>query len=220
MTNFLIYYIYAYSFFVLIYLYYRISRKLCIDQRFISSDQLIYLNQRHLLANLIMSLAGIASAFQVGTEIKYFFFSWNENYTGLTYVLFFLAFIISAFSAKKEFKVNAYRIVGKEKIFYLLIRVLFLVGYEFYFRVVLLQAFYFLPIAFAVVINVILYSAAHAFSGKKEMIGSVPFGFALCLLTILHQSVWPAIMLHIILCVTYESSKLYATKFTTKTIRI
>jgi membrane protease YdiL (CAAX protease family) len=94
------------------------------------------------------------------------------------------------------------------------------VGYEVYFRIVLLQAFYFLPIAFAVVINVILYSAAHAFSGKKEMIGSVPFGFALCLLTILHQSVWPAIMLHIILCLPYESLKLYATKFTNKTIRI
>ncbi|MGI8601175.1 MAG: CPBP family intramembrane glutamic endopeptidase [Chitinophagaceae bacterium] len=220
MTNFIIYYIYAYSFFVLIYLYYRISRKLCIDQRFISIDQIVYLNQRHLLANLIMSLAIIASAFQAGTEVKYFFFNWNENYTGLTYVFFFLAFSLSAFSAKNEIKVNAYSLIRKEKIFYLLIRVLFLVGYEFYFRIVLLQAFYFLPIAYAVVINVILYSAAHAFSGKKEMIGSVPFGFALCLLTIIHQSVWPAIMLHIILCLPYESLKLYATKFTNKTIRI
>jgi hypothetical protein len=220
MSNFVVYYIYGYSFLILIYLYYRINRKLSIKDKFNSQDQIIYLNKRHVLANLAMSLAIIASVFQAGTEIKFFFFNWNADYTSLTYLLFLLAFVLSAISAKKEINDSSAVLAPPEMIFYLIIRIVFLVSYEFYFRVVLFQAFYFIPIVYAVIINVILYTAAHAFSGKKELIGSIPFGFALCLLTILHQSVWPAIMLHIILCVPYESLMLYTKKIKTKTIRI
>jgi hypothetical protein len=220
MTNFIVYYIYTYSFLILIYLYYRINRKLFIKDPFNSQDQIIYLNKRHVLGILVMSLAIIASAFQTGTEIKIFFFNWNANYNALTYLCFLLAFVLSTLSAKKEINNSSAVLAPPDKIFYLTIRIVFLVSYEIYFRVVLLQAFYFIPIVYAVIINVILYSAAHSFSSKKELIGSIPFGFALCLLTILHQSVWPAIMLHIILCVSYESLMLYTKKINTKTIRI
>jgi hypothetical protein len=220
MATIIIYYVYAYSFLIFIYLYYRINRKLCIKDQFNSQDLIIYLNKRHILANLVMSLAIIASAFQAGTEIKFFYFNWNADYTALTYLFFLLAFVLSAISAKKEIKDSSADLAPPEKISYLIIRIGFLVTYEFYFRIILLQAFYFIPIIYAVIINVILYSAAHAFSSKKELIGSIPFGFALCLLTILHESVWPAIMLHIILCVPYESLMLYTKKINTKTIRI
>jgi hypothetical protein len=220
MANFIVFFIYTYSFLTLIYLYYSINMKLCINDQFNSQDQIIYLNKRHVLGILGMLLAIIASAFQTGTEIKIFFFNWNTDYTALTYLCFLIALVLSTISAKKEISNSSAVLAPTGKIFYLIIRIVFLVTYEFYFRVVLLQAFYFIPIVYAVIINVILYSAAHAFSSKKELIGSIPFGFALCLLTILHQSVWPAIMLHIILCVSYESLMLYTKKINTKTIRI
>ena len=220
MTTSIIYLTYSFCFFVIMYLYYKINKQINFQYQFISTDQIAFLNKRHLLASIVMCLAIIANSFQPLTDLGMYFYNWNKNYTWLSCTLFFLAFTISVFAAKKDYKHSAISITHGDKIFYLLIRVIFLVVYEFFFRVVLLQAFYFLPITSAVIINVSLYSSAHIFSGKKEIIGSVPFGLALCLLTIVHQSVWPAIILHLILCFTYEVKMLYSKELMIKNISI
>ena len=62
---------------------------------------------------------------------------------------------------------------------------LYLFGYEFLFRGVLLIPLI-EPLGMwpAIAINIALYSATHIPKGLDETIGAIPLGFALCLLTI------------------------------------
>jgi membrane protease YdiL (CAAX protease family) len=89
---------------------------------------------------------------------------------------------------------------------YLLFRNGFLLVYEWFFRGILLftcvQLFGTVP---AIIINVALYALIHSFSGRKELIGSIPLGVVFCLLALWWQSPWPAMLLHLVLSVTYES---------------
>ncbi|MGZ8551073.1 MAG: CPBP family intramembrane glutamic endopeptidase, partial [Chitinophagaceae bacterium] len=94
----------------------------------------------------------------------------------------------------------------------------FLVSYECFFRgCVLFSCIEFFGTAPAIIINLILYALIHSFNGKKEMYGAIPFGLMLCLFTIWYQSVWPAILLHLLLTSLHESfilSSLFCKKST------
>lgn len=90
-------------------------------------------------------------------------------------------------------------------VFYFLLRILFLVAYEFFFRGTFLPLLLlFFPKLVSVLINTLLYALVHAGSGKKEWIGSIPFGIILCMLTVETGSVWPAVWLHLLLAMIYE----------------
>jgi len=82
---------------------------------------------------------------------------------------------------------------------------LYLAGYEFLFRGVLLMSCYeawgLWP---AVVINLALYSALHLPKGLKEATAAIPFGALICYLTIESQSILPAIILHTLQAVSCE----------------
>jgi membrane protease YdiL (CAAX protease family) len=75
--------------------------------------------------------------------------------------------------------------------------VIYLAGYEFLFRGLLLfscyNAFGLWP---AVVINLALYSALHLPKGLKEATAAIPFGAFLCYVTISSHSILPAILIH------------------------
>lgn len=83
--------------------------------------------------------------------------------------------------------------------------VLYLAGYEFMFRGMLLFGCYY---AFglwpAVTINLALYTALHLPKGIKETIGAIPFGALICYVTIESQSILPAIILHSIQAISCE----------------
>jgi membrane protease YdiL (CAAX protease family) len=88
---------------------------------------------------------------------------------------------------------------------YLLLRIIFLVLYECFFRGVLLFIMLTeLEVTPAILINVALYALVHCYSNRKEIIGSIPFGFLLCIITLLHLSIWPAIIIHLALAMSYE----------------
>jgi membrane protease YdiL (CAAX protease family) len=88
---------------------------------------------------------------------------------------------------------------------YLLLRIVFLVLYECFFRAVLLFVLLTeLEVMPAILINTILYTLAHCYSNRKEIIGCIPFGFLLCVITLLHLSIWPAIIIHLALAMSYE----------------
>jgi membrane protease YdiL (CAAX protease family) len=92
---------------------------------------------------------------------------------------------------------------------YVIARFIFLCIYEIFFRGYLLtDSIDQLGIALAITINIILYTLVHIFSGKKEIIGCIPFGLALCAVSILFKAVWPAIILHLALSFTFEISSL------------
>jgi membrane protease YdiL (CAAX protease family) len=118
-----------------------------------------------------------------------------------------LAAFLSGFFAAKGKQLLSVAIANYSLVnTYFFVRALFLIVYEFFFRGVLLQALLgVVNMEWAIAINIILYAIAHAFSNKKELIGSIPFGLLLCLVTIKLQSVWPAIIIHLALSFSYET---------------
>jgi membrane protease YdiL (CAAX protease family) len=106
-------------------------------------------------------------------------------------------------------------------VLHIIFRTAFLAGYEWFFRGCLLMTcvslYGILP---AIIINLVLYSLIHSFNGKKEMLGSIPLGVMLCVFTLWWNSVWPAILLHLLLSFTYEIKILYPFLETPKKITI
>jgi len=75
---------------------------------------------------------------------------------------------------------------------------IYLFGYEFLFRGILL-----IPLVDtlgmwpAIAINVSLYSATHIPKGLDETIGAIPLGFVLCILTLASGTIWIAFIVHL-----------------------
>lgn len=88
---------------------------------------------------------------------------------------------------------------------------IYLFGYEFLFRGVLLfplsESIGIWP---AITINVVIYSATHIPKGLDETIGAIPLGFVLCVLTLLSGTIWIAFLVHVVLAWT---NSLTALKF-------
>ena len=145
----------------------------------------------------------------------------NENVLTIWIVLLFSVLLISSISAKKNSSQNGTKTNSLplfKRIFYLFIRVLFLLAYEFYFRGVLLFALIpLLGLVSAIAVNTFLYSFQHIFDAKKELLGSVPFGIIVCVLSFYTQSIWPTFILHASLAGVYEGSFLF--NYTSKSSR-
>jgi membrane protease YdiL (CAAX protease family) len=77
---------------------------------------------------------------------------------------------------------------------------LYLFGYEFLFRGVLLIPLI-EPLGMwpAITINIALYSATHIPKGLDETIGAIPLGFVLSLLTISSGTIWIAFIVHVVM---------------------
>jgi len=82
---------------------------------------------------------------------------------------------------------------------------IYLAGYEFILRGFLffpsLQSF---PLAFAILLNLLLYSLAHLPKGQKETLASIPFGLLLCILTAVTGNIWNAFLIHATLAVSND----------------
>jgi membrane protease YdiL (CAAX protease family) len=81
--------------------------------------------------------------------------------------------------------------------------IVYLLGYEFMFRGILL-----FPIARslgtwpAIAINIAMYSATHIPKGFEETIGAILLGLVLCILTLVSGTIWIALFVHIIVAWT------------------
>jgi len=94
---------------------------------------------------------------------------------------------------------------------YFLFRLSFLTLYEFFFRGELLNTLAVaLNMPLSISINVLLYMLVHFKSNKKEMIASIPFGLLLCVVCIIEGSVWPAVIIHMMLAIGYEFKLLHS----------
>ena len=89
---------------------------------------------------------------------------------------------------------------------FFVLRIVFLCAYELFFRgFVLFDCIEWLGIPWAVTISTLLTVIIHVFNGKKEMWACIPFGIILCCCCITIHTVWPAIILHVALAMTYET---------------
>ena len=75
---------------------------------------------------------------------------------------------------------------------------LYLFGYEFLFRgVLLIPVVEALGVWPAIAINVAIYSATHIPKGLDETVGAIPLGLVLCLLTLATGTIWIAFLVHV-----------------------
>lgn len=87
---------------------------------------------------------------------------------------------------------------------------LYLLGYEFIFRGVLL--FLCVPVIGlwpSVVMNVSFYALVHLPKGMRETVASIPMGLLLCLLTLKTGTIWVAYFAHVILALSNDYLSLY-----------
>ena len=87
---------------------------------------------------------------------------------------------------------------------------LYLLAYEFLFRGILLMLL--VPVIGvwpAIIINTSLYSATHIPKGAKETISAIPFGIALCLITLDTGSIFVAFIAHVLLSQLNDYGALY-----------
>lgn len=102
-------------------------------------------------------------------------------------------------------KAGFYKYASFQVIVHLALRSSFLACYEWFFRgCILFSCIENFGVLAAIIINLVLYVLIHSFNDKKEMLGSIPFGLILCVFTIWYQSVWPAIVLHLLLSFSHE----------------
>jgi membrane protease YdiL (CAAX protease family) len=79
----------------------------------------------------------------------------------------------------------------------------YLLAYEFLFRgLVLFTSVKAIGTWPAIILNVFLYALAHWPKGTKEVLGAVPFGIVLCLITLETGAIWAAFFVHVILALS------------------
>ena len=123
-----------------------------------------------------------------------------------------LAMFVAPMVAEKKFilmKVNESAITSFSPGFianYFLLRVVFLMAYELWFRgYLLIDCISRWGIMVAIVVNIAFYVLLHCVNGKDEMRACVPLGLLLCILCAWTGAAWPAIAIHIALAVGYEA---------------
>jgi len=89
--------------------------------------------------------------------------------------------------------------------YYFPLRVVFLCAYELFFRGYLFfDCTAWFGFLLAMIISTALTILIHVFNNKKEMWACIPFGLILCSCNYWFQAVWPAVIMHIALCMSYE----------------
>lgn len=87
---------------------------------------------------------------------------------------------------------------------------IYLFGYEFLFRGVLLFPLVEeLGIWPAIALNIALYSATHIPKGLDETLGAIPLGLVLCILTISSGTIWIALFVHVVMAWTNSYTSFY-----------
>lgn len=82
---------------------------------------------------------------------------------------------------------------------------IYLLGYEFLFRGLLLfSVYYSYGLFVSVSVNLIIYSLVHLPKGKAEMLGAIPFGILLCSLSLLTGSIILPFLLHLSLALSTD----------------
>ena len=140
------------------------------------------------------------------------------------WIIIAIAGLTGFFGAEKKLSasiINIQPLSFSFPLIFILLRTLFLIVYEIFFRGVMLfcmiEDF---GIAVAVFMNLLLYVFIHWQSDNKERYGSVLMGLLLCFISIYYQNVWPAIAIHVMLALSNEIGILITNRSLIKTLRL
>ena len=182
-----------------------------------SRNGLIFLNLKHVLGIMIFGV--------------FFYFTWPEFQFAINaieiaplHVLipYLILLLVSAFLAYRSSSRDQNEYAESDNYGfsqawgYFVIRLLFLLAYEFFFRgVIFFSLLEHFSLWEAITYNTLLYVLIHYFDSRKELFGAVPFGIVLCLFTYFTQSVWYAFIMHATLSTVYEIRIFYKQTKTT-----
>ena len=177
-----------------------------LEKALFKRNSLIYLNLRHLIGILIFGILFyllIPEYQSLLTSIKYP----NLFFLVLGSIIFIATVLLAWTSVNKSIeRMKILPTVYKQNGWlYFPLRIMFLLAYEYFFRGVLLftliNSF---GMVIAILLCTILYVLIHAFDTKAEIIGAIPFGIVLCLLSYYSKSIIIPFIIHIALSLVYE----------------
>ncbi len=168
-------------------------------------DGFMILNIRHFLGIMIFGAAG----FVFFQQSDFIFLNDSLFNPALSFAVALFATISMDLSISDALSKNIlfnFQLTIKEGLVYIIIRLLFLLVYEIFFRGVLFWfSLQYLDLINAILINLFFYALIHILDSKKEILGSIPFGIVLCLFTYFSGSIWPAFIIHASLSLGYEA---------------
>lgn len=183
------------------------------------------LSSKYLACSIAFMCGCLCYSLMPGNDTLIFEPEWNNSYSFFSIVVTVAAVAVGYraavnFTEKQFLFLPGYTIKGLSILMYLILRIIFLFLYECFYRGVLLFSFiHTLGIPFTITLNIALYSLAHAYSSRKEFFGAIPFGLLLCGVTLLHHSVWPAIIIHLALAISHELKLIAINNSTIKSTR-
>lgn len=199
-ASFIIYFIISYA--------YKILKIQNVEEALLTRRGLSLINLKHILGILLFGLI----FYLITPEYRFLINSFeipNLNILllllGVVFISALLAFTLVKKNLKNKAKISQYS--HNQGWTYFIIRIVFLISYEFFFRGVLL--FYFMEInglILAIIISTLLYVLIHIFDSKAEILGAIPFGIVLCLFSYFTNNIWAAFIIHGTLSGVYEVS--------------
>lgn len=196
-----------FTYFIVSYVYKHLGI-LKIDQAILKPKGIQKLNLKHGIGLVVFGLANLL----MFPEMKFLINKLSIPNVVTVTSLIVICLICAILSSKAFEKSNYQFSTGLHKkrsdmIGYLVLRLAFLWGYEFFFRGILFYEFLSISnLWLAITFTTILYVVIHLFDSKQEIYGAVPLGIVLCLFTYHTGSIWYAFIIHSTLSLTYEVS--------------
>lgn len=198
--SFIVYFIISYA--------YKILKIQNVEEALLTSRGLLLINLKHILGILLFGLI----FYLITPEYRFLINSFeipNLNILllllGVVFISALLAFTLVKKNLKNKAEISQYS--HNQGWTYFIIRIVFLISYEFFFRGVLL--FFFIEnngLILAIIISTSLYVLIHIFDSKAEILGAIPFGIVLCLFSYFTNNIWAAFIIHSTLSGVYEVS--------------
>lgn len=199
-ASFIIYFIISYA--------YKILKIQNVEEALLTSRGLLLINLKHILGILLFGLI----FYLITPEYRFLINSFeipNLNILllllGVVFISALLAFTLVKKNLKNKAEISQYS--HNQGWIYFIIRIVFLISYEFFFRGVLL--FFFIEnngLILAIIISTSLYVLIHIFDTKAEILGAIPFGIVLCLFSYFTNNIWAVFIIHGTLSGVYEVS--------------
>lgn len=198
--SFIVYFIISYA--------YKVLKIQNVEEALLTSRGLLLINLKHILGILLFGLI----FYLITPEYRFLINSFeipNLNILllllGVVFISALLAFTLVKKNLKNKAEISQYS--HNQGWIYFIIRIVFLISYEFFFRGVLL--FFFIEnngLILAIIISTLLYVLIHIFDSKAEILGTIPFGIVLCLFSYFTNNIWAAFIIHGTLSGVYEVS--------------
>lgn len=180
-----------------------------LDKVLSGKGSIVQLNVKHFISTLIVIIL-FSWHWSFDQTLIEPFKTIDGRYTWILPSLAILVLVISLTSKLGSASSEFHRISSNQVVTYITLRFIYLIFYEIYFRLVLLNFLlnaYNTPVA--LLVSTFLYFIIHLFNRKREFLLSLPFGLLLGWITIATSSIYPAIILHILLSIPYELRILY-----------